>query len=482
MPNNALSGLIENNKSFSIAPAGCGKTETVVDLGLSEYENHGKQLILTHTHAGVHSIRRRLISKNRLAKIAYINTIDSFCLEWVYAYPKLSNLDIRNSDNYDWGKIRQAFLYLVKNIHIKQVIRLKWQGLIVDEYQDCDIHQHKIILALSDVLPTRILGDPLQGIFDFSNTENFNWDSDVATNYTQVPFDITPIRWANSSPDLGKWLLDKRFELISQNKISLTDLPNSVKIIRPNFRDNLRLCSIGINTYPDDSHLIIHHQPPMCHNVSRSLAGTYRSIEELEFNDLKTFADKFDNSADNELHNLVITTLSEIAVGMTRQRIEIISQLRNGKTLLNKEYLADRGIFDELAQISKENNISAILKFCNLASNLSKYKVFRMEFYRLMIEALNKLNSGLHASMKEATESVVNQYRYAGRFNDRRTVGRIRLVKGLDYDHVYIFDLDKFKDPREVYVALTRAKKTLTIISNTNILNYSTFSFPSVIN
>lgn len=44
---------------------------------------------------------------------------------------------------------------------------IKYDHLIVDEYQDCTVGQHQMIMSLSTILHTHILGDPLQGIFDF---------------------------------------------------------------------------------------------------------------------------------------------------------------------------------------------------------------------------------------------------------------------------------------------------------------------------
>ncbi|HCN38712.1 MAG TPA: hypothetical protein DIS77_00170 [Rothia sp.] len=41
---------------------------------------------------------------------------------------------------------------------------------------------------------------------------------------------------------------------------------------------------------------------------------------------------------------------------------------------------------------------------------------------------------------------------------------RTLLVKGLEYDHVIIANLANFTDPRNLYVALTRARKSVTIL------------------
>ena len=47
-------------------------------------------------------------------------------------------------------------------------IKSTYSGLFVDEYQDCTKKQHEIIKILAELIPTRILGDFLQGIFEFN--------------------------------------------------------------------------------------------------------------------------------------------------------------------------------------------------------------------------------------------------------------------------------------------------------------------------
>jgi len=48
-------------------------------------------------------------------------------------------------------------------------------------------------------------------------------------------------------------------------------------------------------------------------------------------------------------------------------------------------------------------------------------------------------------------------------------VSRPLLVKGLEYDHVIILNPEKYS-AQELYVALTRGSKSVTIISNTVVL------------
>jgi len=54
--------------------------------------------------------------------------------------------------------------------------------------------------------------------------------------------------------------------------------------------------------------------------------------------------------------------------------------------------------------------------------------------------------------------------RHSGRpINHRKLIGTTLLVKGLEYDHAFILDADSL-DAKDLYVAMTREAKSLTII------------------
>lgn len=54
--------------------------------------------------------------------------------------------------------------------------------MIVDEYQDCDLTQHAIIDALANLVPTSVLGDPMQAIFDFAGAV-VDWNAHVLERF-----------------------------------------------------------------------------------------------------------------------------------------------------------------------------------------------------------------------------------------------------------------------------------------------------------
>ena len=75
--------FISKRESLLIAPAGCGKTYTIAEcLRYTE----GLQLILTHTHAGVASLKEKIKEKGIATNKYRIETIASYAQKYVSAF------------------------------------------------------------------------------------------------------------------------------------------------------------------------------------------------------------------------------------------------------------------------------------------------------------------------------------------------------------------------------------------------------------
>ncbi len=182
--------FVNGDKTLLIAPAGYGKTHTIVEC--LKYTTE-RQLILTHTHAGVASIKEK-IKKSSIASNKYtVETISSFAQKYVNAfYTGTDTPSQENSREYHPFIIDKAVIIFKSKI-VKSVIKATYAGLFVDEYQDCSKLQHEMILALSKSLKTHILGDHLQGIFNF-NGDLVDFDTDLL-DFERVPDLSTPHRW-----------------------------------------------------------------------------------------------------------------------------------------------------------------------------------------------------------------------------------------------------------------------------------------------
>jgi hypothetical protein len=96
--------------------------------------------------------------------------------------------------------------------------------VFVDEYQDCTASQHGLVLQLADLLPTRVVGDPLQGIFEYGGGV-VDWDADVFPIFDRLDDLEVPWRWRDSNPELGEWLLELRANLLTGSPTDISTAP-----------------------------------------------------------------------------------------------------------------------------------------------------------------------------------------------------------------------------------------------------------------
>ena len=222
---NSPRNFAAQRKAVVVAPAGCGKTELIADsVGCSR----GRQLILTHTHAGVDSLRRRLNAKGISSCSYKLETIHSFALRYAAAYPSLSKIPCKQPRaKEDYPKVIEAANSLLEETLAKEILCCSYSGLFVDEYQDCTIDQHQLIMKIADILACRIVGDYLQGIFGFGDKRIADWDKDVYPNFNRLSDLNEPHRWRDKNPELGAWLLEVRESIENNEPINLSGAPIS---------------------------------------------------------------------------------------------------------------------------------------------------------------------------------------------------------------------------------------------------------------
>ena len=74
-------------------------------------------------------------------------------------------------------------------------------------------------------------------------------------------------------------------------------------------------------------------------------------------------------------------------------------------------------------------------------------------------------------TLSSAAEKYHAEFRYRGRpVGRKRLIGTTSLVKGLEFDHAIVLDAGCLSR-KELYVALTRGAKSLTIVSSVPILS-----------
>ena len=467
-----------DGSGFVVAPAGYGKTHLIAE---ATARSAGRQLILTHTYAGVNALRRKMRVLGVSDTFYRIDTIASWALRLSLSYSATSSWEIeRPTNNEQWSALYDACTHLLDHEFIRRIVRSSYGGVYVDEYQDCSIAQHGIVLKLARDLPSRVLGDPLQGIFDFDGQHPVDWARDVETNFVRLGVLEIPHRWIRAgTDDLGTWLNDIRQCLEQGQLIDLNgDRPNTVRFIHPDadpqalFRTQGNVCR---HFNHDRAHTVIaihkgsQDYKAKCHTLSRNLSGKFSSIEEVEGKDLFSFIQKIGRARTDAarlgevvafakrcmtavVHNLPARTVRG-------EHVDIRANTRNPEvTRRANAYLA-------------EPTSAAIASFLLAVKETVGVEVIRADLFNRALAVLNKHVIHPELSFTEAAEKYHGEFRYRGRPVGRRwLIGTTLLVKGLEFDHAIVLDAASLSK-KELYVALTRGARSLTIISTNPVLN-----------
>lgn len=459
------------------APAGFGKTHLIA---LATSHSVGRQLILTHTYAGVNALRRKMRELQVAGKCYHVDTIASWSLRLLLSYSSTSGWNIeRPASDHEWNQLYETCYQLLDEAFIRRILRASYAGVFVDEYQDCSVSQHKIVLRLARDLPCRVLGDPLQSIFDFNGQETVSWAPDVESTFELLGELNVPHRWKRvGAPALGDWLWSARRCLEQGHAIDLRAAPEPAVRLRlvnnPEqfVRSQLTACR-DVNCAPSETVVAIHkgsqEYKARCHRLARSLSGQYSSIEEIEGRDLFAFVRKIEAEATGggRLREVIafakkcMTGINNKLPAPTQrgQHTPIRRNTRNPK-------IVERA--NEYLQAPGSTRMTAFLTALQAAEGVH---VVRADLFNRTLGVLRKHILNPDLSLSEAAEKYHSEFRYKGRpVGRRRIIGTTLLVKGLEFDHAIVLDAGSLSR-KELYVALTRGARSLTIVSGSEILN-----------
>lgn len=461
------------NRGYVIAPAGYGKTHLIA---MAVRAAGSRQLILTHTFAGVNSIKAKMTLLGVPASKYQVDTIASWALRLCLAYPKSSGWATENPTSKQWSKLYESCSILLKKQFIRHVVSATYTGVYVDEYQDCSDSQHALVCALADVFPCRILGDPLQAIFDFEDGKPVDWNASVYPTFDRLGELDTPWRWKQAGAhELGVWLKEARKKIELGQKIDLVGgLPNSVIRVAtdPALLEKKQYSSLYRQLGHDESVFALHggdsKSKSKTHLLARSMAGRFSSIEEVEGKDLHTFIRKLGAAKTAQAGFLLALDFAKkcftgvakaLTAGTLRGEVAKLSKTTKYPLLLlaANDYLS--------------NPSSGHLKsfFLALKSNPETSAYRRDLLYRLL-NILKLHIDGEGATLSEAANLYQREMRHTGRpLSYRKLIGTTLLVKGLEYDHAVVLDADSL-DPKHLYVAMTRGSKSLTIIGKSRYI------------
>jgi hypothetical protein len=451
-------------------PAGTGKTEIIAWLALLAAERGERGLFLTHTHAGVDALRRRLKLMRVPLDRVRIETIASWSHALVRQYPVLSGVTVPVVP--DWsssGIYYEGAARVVAAPAIRRVLAATYAFAVVDEYQDCSQRQHALAVAVGSAVPAAVFGDPLQAIFDFEPDDPLpSWRNEVQMRWPASEITVFPWRWRGYHSQLGEWLLEIREHFSAQVPIRLDGSAPVQWIQAAGLDTAIRACR-GLRTrHPEDSVVAIGLRHHDCAAIAGRLGGSYSLMETIEGKDMAAFAQVVDTGVGARVAAAAAKWGKDCISGISKLiQSEDVKKLANGKSTTHLRRPGGEAAHEGLSQLLTDPSPAAV-HAALLAMGQIGGSVYRRDAWYTVLNALRMTGPG-GLSVAEAVAQYRNRTRATGRRDGRYMVSRPMLIKGLEYDHAIVLDAGQH-DPTSLYVALTRARKSLTVISDVPVL------------
>ena len=489
-------------KGVIVAAAGHGKTYAIgscLNVLIPRIEQPA--LILTHTNAGVASIRKKIAERKLDYSKCTIETIHSFSQKYVLAFYCGTDLPSQEDKSY-FEAITRIALQLFSLPSIKGILSISYSHLFVDEYQDCSEEQHRIVLELSKVLPTHIFGDPLQGIFKFNSQKMVDMSKDLAAF---IPFELLnePWRWKvnNNNEVLGEQILECRKTLLEGDHptIELKSNPAASYYFQPMSFEFIDYNDPGFSTYTNKIRSIINFFNKTSQSIlilvpsffdGQGLRGKLNDRMKLktrfDFEDQFILLDAIDQKEyydrAKEIDH-IITSISS-----AHKKYDRVTDLLKNLSFKSKDifpWIRDNHV---VKKTKEERELSAELdSLCTsffTSPSLSGVKGL-IDFFSNRLSLTVKLPSVLHAERQcisaaiEKGASVYscmveykNRIRKGGRKIEGSCIGTTLLTKGLEFDNVLVLDAHRIVDKENFYVAISRACKNLVIVSKSPFLSF----------
>ncbi len=475
MTEQEFDSFISNSPNVLVAPAGYGKTHTIASsVEALRAKGVNRILVLTHTNAGITSIKEKFKKGSIPQNGVTICTIAGFLQRIVHSLSKERLPDGNDSDAF-YEKLYECALNLFQHSTIlKTILEYSYEHIFVDEFQDCNRAQYEIVKVLCKWKAcVHMLLDPLQTIFDFeTNHPNYlDFESNCQRRAPKKLFRLdVPYRWRNANSPLEKFVPVWRKTIQDaltqgQKSIDLSQLPGITFIsVTP---DNVRR---KINYYVNSStSILVLHSLFHANNIKArgsicaSTGYRLRLIESIDHPDFYNVAAKIDEELQNG--TLVEAIVYEImkAVGASITSLE--NWIKPNRLVSKHTDLALSSMLSNAVKLPSKKQ--AIVEALNILTRDMKINAQRIELLADIKSAiLSSDTSG--KTVRQEIERRRDLARVQGRRLYGKVIGTTLLTKGLEADTVLLIKPSElFRNNnglKHLYVALTRAVNRVILI------------------
>ena len=497
MSDQSVHDLLRSDEALVVieAPAGCGKTFQGATYAhdIAPTLGNGRMLILTHTNAACDVFAEK--TKGLAGTKVEIRTIDALITQIARAYHVPLGLP---PDPTTWAYANNGFsemaakvsALLASNPMICNALVRRYPTIVCDEHQDASPDHHAIVMSLHENgAQVRIFGDRMQSIYESNaraaQRHRDRWQQLVEQSVHDELDD--PHRWIRDDDgcsELGLWVLGARQSLLDGGSIDLSrDLPASVRVIRA---DNTAATRDGYRVEQSE------RRP-----IDRCLSGNDQLFVLANSNglvqSLRSFWNRrvpiWEGHTRDALSNLVTDCeqgagdAKKLGTALVRFMSAVGSRFSN--TSHGNLLLAEIDCECAKPRMRKPGNIQALAKIVlDETDHVGVAKAITQidEFMKRSVEGFTDIKIDKWREFREAQKlaKFVDPAQGFAEITMRRSVARatpplkslstVHKAKGLECDNVMLMHCNRGSFGNTIYgrcklyVALSRAKSTLTLV------------------
>lgn len=469
--------FLQNGPNVLVAPAGYGKTHTIAKAVNWLHTNEPcKILVLTHTNAGITSIKEKFKKEEVSTKGVSIYTIAGFLQKIVHFLSSTTIQEEADSNLFYQRLYEEALTIFNSNRVLRKVIETSFQHVFIDEFQDCNRVQYKIAGIMSRWnIKVHFLLDPLQTIFNFEDNhpDYLRWVEDCKTKSKDRVFELrTPYRWRNAKSSLERHVPVWRETILTAitNQTFNVDVSKfrGASYFDMEFGQFYRYLSR--ETSKPGNILVLHSLSKKGNveargNVAQKTGYKLRLIESVDNPDFYTTAEEIDRALDRDdsIEEILCMILEKCKISSSN----IDKWIRNNHLVEKKDQIDATRANQLKKAISASSRNLAIAQGLEVITDVIGLKVQRVELLSEIKKALYS-SFASNRSIKEEIELKRNLARIQGRKIHGKVIGTTLLTKGLESDTVILLKPKELLKDRDglmhLYVAMTRAVNELIMI------------------
>lgn len=449
---------------YIVAPAGHGKTH-LVSSRISSAGADERLLVLTHTNVAVRALRKK-VTANPSASVR-IETLDALALRVATAFPTTSGVqEGAPSTTAEWESvIRPGALRVLQNPAILRAFVQSYTAVVVDEFQDCTVAQDAVILAISAQVPTVVLGDPMQSVYQFKPSESLDWATRTKGHRKLGSLD-TPWRWRDNRA-LGDWILASRNDLAQRRSISIGgDTVASVRRLdKAADRGGLSELLSGL----EGSTAVISGDSA---NVSR--------LRDIARGNKWSRCEVFETASPKELavlgkvHDAGVAADEALAIIQFAKTCMSRAGEVSGVATCERNLRTSRGPGRSKSEVAvaireylSEPSGRAAKSILECFQRNNATYTYRPTLLRLAYHTYDHLGRSSGAGFSASLREVLEARKHVSEASRGPAVGTSLRLKGLEFENVVIVDSEAFSSIEQLYVAISRPTSKLVFALET---------------